>query len=278
VKLAQIARGLNTTPNYLLRLKLKRNRPQLIRSRRGKSSWGLWKGCFSFWSLIRMRFARLCDIVLQVTNRAQDREPTRRPRCGVKATRFKVDPRHNGCLQQRTPLRDDPHGVLSLRQHVVAPQNRHVIGGNRHKIGSSRLGQAPRLGKLAGIGLLRLSAKDWSALSGSLRLGVIPAAMPPCLTARFLSAHPAASVEVMSMTSRSIQKALDSFEIDAGVTNLDKEPLEHVRPIPLYKERYICVTSGGGRDANAAWVTDTVVLRGFIKTSTQAQAAWRALR
>jgi DNA-binding transcriptional LysR family regulator len=88
-----------------------------------------------------------------------------------------------------------------------------------------------------------------SGLSGSLRLGVIPAAMPPvsCLTARFLAAHPAASVEVMSMTSRSIQKALDSFEIDAGVTYLDNEPLEHVRRIPLYKERYIFVTRGGGR-------------------------------
>jgi DNA-binding transcriptional LysR family regulator len=88
-----------------------------------------------------------------------------------------------------------------------------------------------------------------SGLSGSLRLGVIPAAMPPvsCLTARFLAAHPGASVEVRSMTSRAIQKALDSFEIDAGVTYLDNEPLEHVRRIPLYKERYIFVTSGGGR-------------------------------
>jgi DNA-binding transcriptional LysR family regulator len=88
-----------------------------------------------------------------------------------------------------------------------------------------------------------------SGLSGSLRLGVIPAAMPPvsCLTARFLSAHPAAHVEVISMTSRAIQKALDSFEIDAGVTYLDNEPLEHVRRIPLYKEHYIFVTSGGGR-------------------------------
>ena len=47
-----------------------------------------------------------------------------------------------------------------------------------------------------------------SGLSGSLRLGVIPAAMPlvSCLTARFSSIHPAATVEVMSMTSRSIQK------------------------------------------------------------------------
>ena len=90
-----------------------------------------------------------------------------------------------------------------------------------------------------------------SGLSGSLRLGVIPAAMRSfsCLTARFSSIHPAATVEVMSMTSRSIQKGLDSFELDAGVTYLDNEPLEHVRRFPLYKERYIFVTSGGSRYA-----------------------------
>ena len=88
-----------------------------------------------------------------------------------------------------------------------------------------------------------------SGLSGSLRIGVIPAAMPlaACLTSRFSAAHPAAAVEVSAMTSRSIQKGLDSFEIDAGVTYLDNEPLEHVRKIPLYKERYIFVTRAGSR-------------------------------
>jgi hypothetical protein len=38
------------------------------------------------------------------------------------------------------------------------------------------------------------------------------------------------------MTSRSIQKGLDSFEIDAGVTYLDNEPLDHVRRMPLYPD------------------------------------------
>ncbi|HEY8033888.1 MAG TPA: LysR family transcriptional regulator [Methylocella sp.] len=83
-------------------------------------------------------------------------------------------------------------------------------------------------------------------LTGSLRLGIIPAAMPlvSCLTARFSSAHPAATVEVTSMTSRAIQKGLDAFELDAGVTYLDNEPLEHVRRVPLYNERYVFVTGG----------------------------------
>ncbi len=78
-------------------------------------------------------------------------------------------------------------------------------------------------------------------LTGTLRLGVIPAAMPAVsfLTARFSAAHPAATIEIHSMTSRAIQKALDAFEIDGGMTYLDNEPLENVRRVPLYRENYV---------------------------------------
>jgi DNA-binding transcriptional LysR family regulator len=80
-------------------------------------------------------------------------------------------------------------------------------------------------------------------LAGTLRLGVIPAAMPcvSFLTARFCRDHPAADVEIRSMTSRAIQVGLDAFEIDGGVTYLENEPLEHVRRTPLYLERYVFV-------------------------------------
>jgi DNA-binding transcriptional LysR family regulator len=90
-----------------------------------------------------------------------------------------------------------------------------------------------------------------AGLRGTLRLGVIPAAMPliSFLTARFSSCHPVATVEVNSMTSRAIQRALDTFELDAGITYLDNEPLVHVRSIPLYKERYVFVT---GKDCRHA--------------------------
>jgi DNA-binding transcriptional LysR family regulator len=82
-------------------------------------------------------------------------------------------------------------------------------------------------------------------LTGILRLGVIPAAMSPVafLTARFATAHPAATIDVQSMTSRMIQSALDAFEIDGGMTYLDNEPLENVRRLPLYRERYVFVAS-----------------------------------
>lgn len=84
-------------------------------------------------------------------------------------------------------------------------------------------------------------------LVGTLHLGVIPAAMSAValLTSRFAAAHPAARVEIRSMTSRAIESALGAFEIDAGVTYLDNEPLEHVRKVPLYRERYVFVARRG---------------------------------
>jgi len=82
-------------------------------------------------------------------------------------------------------------------------------------------------------------------LSGTLRLGVIPATMPAVsfVTARFVNDHPATTVDVRSMTSRAIQHALDAFELDGGLTYLDNEPLENVRKIPLYHEHYVFVAS-----------------------------------
>lgn len=84
-------------------------------------------------------------------------------------------------------------------------------------------------------------------LTGTLRLGVVPTAMPAVssLSAQFAEAHPKATVEVRSMTSRAIQRGLDSFELDGGLTYLDSDPLENVRRIPLYRERYAFVAQCG---------------------------------
>ena len=80
-------------------------------------------------------------------------------------------------------------------------------------------------------------------LTGTLRLGVIPAAMPAVafLTAPLAAEHPAVSIEIQSMTSRMIQRGLDAFELDGGVTYLENEPLENVKSATLYEERYVFV-------------------------------------
>lgn len=94
-------------------------------------------------------------------------------------------------------------------------------------------------------------------LTGVLRLGVVPAAMPVIafLTAPFSTAHRNVVIEIQSLTSRCIQHGLDAFELDGGVTYLDNDPLEHIRSQPLYDERYVFVTQRGAAQANAGAIS-----------------------
>lgn len=84
-----------------------------------------------------------------------------------------------------------------------------------------------------------LNGKRRGGLTGTLRIGVIPAAMPcvAFLSQAFETRNPLAKVEIRAMSSQLIEKSLEHFEIDGGITYLDNEPLEHVRSFPLYHER-----------------------------------------
>ena len=86
-----------------------------------------------------------------------------------------------------------------------------------------------------------LTGKRGGGLTGALRLGVIPAAMPSVtfLSQEFEARNPLAAIEVRSMSSRAIERGLETFEIDGGLTYLENEPLEGVRRFPLYEERYV---------------------------------------
>jgi DNA-binding transcriptional LysR family regulator len=85
-------------------------------------------------------------------------------------------------------------------------------------------------------------------LSGALRFGVIPAAMPvtPIITSVFCRSHPRVTFKVLSRSSVEIQRGLDSGELDAGLTYLDNEPLENVRTRELYREHYMLSTPSSG--------------------------------
>lgn len=91
---------------------------------------------------------------------------------------------------------------------------------------------------------MSLRAED---LKGTVRLGVIPAAMPITghFTECFLKVHPAASIEIESMSSRQIQSGLDSLDLHAGLTYLDNEPLQRVNSLPLYHEHYVVISKRG---------------------------------
>ncbi len=94
-------------------------------------------------------------------------------------------------------------------------------------------------------------------LKGVLRLGVIPAAQPTVaqLTGPFTALHPYVTIDVRSMSSIDIQRGLDKFELDAGLTYLDNEPLASVRRQVLYRERYLFVTNRAGPFAKERAIT-----------------------
>jgi DNA-binding transcriptional LysR family regulator len=94
-------------------------------------------------------------------------------------------------------------------------------------------------------------------LTGRLRIGAIPTTLPitSLLTTPFSKLHPGVTITILSKTSIEIQRALEDFEIDAGLTYLDNEPLSRVRTVPLYQEHYLLFTPRGGAFADRNEIT-----------------------
>lgn len=93
------------------------------------------------------------------------------------------------------------------------------------------------------------------ALRGRIIIGVIPSAlaMVARLTSSLLERQPGLGIKLLSRSSVDIQRGLDDFELHAGITYLDNEPLAHVRSQPLYQERYVLLAARGqGLDDSAA--------------------------
>jgi DNA-binding transcriptional LysR family regulator len=92
------------------------------------------------------------------------------------------------------------------------------------------------------IGLLR------GELTGEVAIGAVPTALPTIglLTTPLSQAHPKVTLRILSRTSNEIQRMLDDFILDVGVTYLDNEPLHGVDTYPLYAERYILLTPARG--------------------------------
>lgn len=86
------------------------------------------------------------------------------------------------------------------------------------------------------------------SLTGTLRLGVIPSALPlvPLVTDPLYDRHPQVRVTVWSTSSAEIQQGIDHFELEAGITYLENEPLKGVLQRPLYTERYVLLTPEHG--------------------------------
>ncbi|MBV1705215.1 MAG: LysR family transcriptional regulator, partial [Hyphomicrobiales bacterium] len=85
-------------------------------------------------------------------------------------------------------------------------------------------------------------------IGGRLTIGAVPTALPMIagVTAPFLARYPGVALTILSQTSVEIQRGLDAFEIDVGLTYLDNEPLERVVSKPIYVEGYLLLTRADG--------------------------------
>ena len=96
-----------------------------------------------------------------------------------------------------------------------------------------------------------------SGLSGNLRIGVIPTALPMVadLTGPFTARHPNVRVSILSRTSVEILAGIESLDLEAGITYLDNEPLGRVAQVPLYTEFYRLLCAPGMALADRASLT-----------------------
>lgn len=97
------------------------------------------------------------------------------------------------------------------------------------------------VGALAGMN--QAVSATGAHLEGEITLAAIPAALPTVgiLGDALLKRFPGVSLTVQSGTSREIEHRLRAFEVDAGLTYLDHEPLGHMLTVPLYTERFVFI-------------------------------------
>jgi DNA-binding transcriptional LysR family regulator len=96
-----------------------------------------------------------------------------------------------------------------------------------------------------------------SGVSGNLRLGVIPTALPMVarLSAPFLARNPNTRLTILSHTSAEIMAGIEALTLDAGITYLDNEPLGRVARVALYHEGYRLLVAAASPLARRAAVT-----------------------
>jgi DNA-binding transcriptional LysR family regulator len=135
--------------------------------------------------------------------------------------------------------------VRGSRYQGLTPEGQRVLEWAKRIVGDARTMREE----------MRAARKG---LAGHIRLAVIPTAlaMVPRLTEPFQQKHPDVTFSVVSRNSLQVLSQLDNFEIDAGITYLDNEPLGRVTSVPLYAERYNLVTATGtplSERGNVTW-------------------------
>jgi DNA-binding transcriptional LysR family regulator len=123
-------------------------------------------------------------------------------------------------------------------------------------------------------GLAQELSEMREGLEGQIHIGAIPVSLPMIglLTTPFAAIHSRTRYQVISQTSIEIQRGLDDFTIDVGITYLDNDPLSRVRSVPLYRERYVLIThetSGFAGLQSISWAKAATVPLCLLTASMQ---------
>lgn len=146
-------------------------------------------------------------------------------------------------------------GIAALEEQF----GRRLVQRDRRYIGLTPEGRAmlPWAQQLVAVFDGMAHAMDAMAgpIHGQFRLGAIPAALPAVgyVARALLDLHPLLTLSTRSLTSREIERGLAGFDLDAGLTYLDHEPVADMLTAPLYAERYIFLARvGDGFDGRAS--------------------------
>ncbi len=74
------------------------------------------------------------------------------------------------------------------------------------------------------------------------------------LTGPFYAKFPGVSVAVLSLNSQEIERGIEEFELDVGLTYLDAEPIERVKAKPVCVEEYMFLTPARGKFSDRAQI------------------------
>ena len=70
------------------------------------------------------------------------------------------------------------------------------------------------------------------------------------ITGPFFARYPDVTMTVLSLTSAEIERRIEDFELDAGITYLDAEPIDRVKAKPICIEEYLFLTPANGAFAD----------------------------
>lgn len=143
---------------------------------------------------------------------------------------------------------EDQFGILIVergsRFRGFTPEGERVLDWARRLVGDSRTMRQE-------IEALK------HGLSGHLRIGVIPTALPflPAVSIPFGEKFPAVRLSVLSLTSAAILDGINDLELDIGISYIDDEPIDRCQALPLYEERYTVLVSPDSPEADADTMT-----------------------